>query len=77
MSHATATFREDSAGRPALSGQSCTKLLRWGLMAGGMLAVVVGGGFYWLSGGRWASTDDAYVQADGLTLSTDVSGIVT
>ncbi len=76
MSHATATFREDSAGRPALSGQSRTKLLRWGLMAGGVLAVVVGGGFYWLSGGRWVDTDDAYVQADSMTLSTDVSGIV-
>jgi membrane fusion protein (multidrug efflux system) len=31
---------------------------------------------YWLSSGRYASTDDAYVQADDLTLSTDVSGIV-
>jgi membrane fusion protein, multidrug efflux system len=45
-------------------------------MAGGMLAVVVGGGFYWLSGGRWIDTDDAYVQADSMTVSTDVSGIV-
>ena len=49
-------------------------LLRWGLMAGGVLAVVVGGGFYWLSSGRWVDTDDAYVQADSMTLSTDVSG---
>ena len=45
-------------------------------MAGGVLAVVVGGGFYWLSTGRWVETDDAYVQADSMTLSTDVSGIV-
>ncbi len=76
MSHATAAFREDVAGRPALKSQSRVKLLRWGLMAGGVLAVVVGGGFYWLSGGRWVDTDDAYVQADSMTLSTDVSGIV-
>jgi membrane fusion protein, multidrug efflux system len=45
-------------------------------MAGGVLAVVIGGGFYWLSTGRWVDTDDAYVQADSMTLSTDVSGIV-
>jgi membrane fusion protein, multidrug efflux system len=44
-------------------------------MAGGVLAVVIGG-FYWLSGGRWIDTDDAYVQADSMILSTDVSGIV-
>ena len=50
--------------------------LRWGLMAAGVLAVVVGGGLYWLSGGRWIDTDDAYVQADSMTLSTDVSGVV-
>jgi membrane fusion protein, multidrug efflux system len=76
MSHATATFREDIAGHPASARQSRIKLLRWGLMAGGVLAVVIGGGFYWLSTGRWVDTDDAYVQADSMTLSTDVSGIV-
>jgi membrane fusion protein (multidrug efflux system) len=76
MSHATASFREDVAGRPTLNRQSRTKLLRWGLMAVGVLAVVIGGGCYWLSTGRWVETDDAYVQADSMTLSTDVSGVV-
>ena len=76
MSHATAVFREDVAARPVVSGRSRKKLLRWALMAGGVLAVVVGGGFYWLTGGRWIDTDDAYVQADSMTVSTDVSGIV-
>ena len=45
-------------------------------MAGGVLAVAIGGGAYWLNGGRRVDTDDAYVQADSMTLSTDVSGIV-
>lgn len=45
-------------------------------MAGGVVAVLLGGSFYWLSSGRWVSTDDAYVQADSMTMSTDVSGIV-
>jgi membrane fusion protein (multidrug efflux system) len=76
MSHATTTFREDIATRPAARAGSRKKLLRWGLMAGGVLAVVIAGGFYWLSSGRWVDTDDAYVQADSMTLSTDVSGIV-
>lgn len=76
MSHAATTFREDVRARPASLGRLRRTLLRWSLMAGGVLAVVVGGTFYWLSGGRWVDTDDAYVQADSMTLSTDVSGIV-
>ncbi|MBN8906376.1 MAG: biotin/lipoyl-binding protein, partial [Rhodospirillales bacterium] len=37
----------------------------------------IGGLLWWLNGGRWVDTDDAYVQADVMTVSTDVSGIVT
>jgi len=33
-------------------------------MAGGVLAIVTGRGFYWLSAGRWVETNHAYVQAD-------------
>jgi membrane fusion protein (multidrug efflux system) len=76
MSQAATTFREDVTTRPAPRSRTRKKLLRWGLMAGGVLATVIGGGAYWLSGGRWVETDDAYVQADSMTLSTDVSGIV-
>lgn len=50
--------------------------LRLVLMLGGLLAVGLGAGAFWLSGGRYASTDDAYVQADKLMVATDVSGIV-
>jgi membrane fusion protein (multidrug efflux system) len=45
------------------------------LLAGPLLAIALGLYFY-LSGGRFASTDDAYLQADKVTISTDVSGIV-
>ena len=76
MSQSAATYQGDILSRPASRGRSRKQLLRWGLMAGGVLAVVVGGGAYWLNGGRWVDTDDAYVQADSMTLSTDVSGIV-
>ena len=50
--------------------------LRTTLMAGGVVAVLAGAGLFWLNGGRYAGTDDAYVQADRLLLATDVSGIV-
>jgi len=76
MSHASTVFREDITTRPAKRGRSRLQVLRWSLMAGGVLAVIIGGGFSWLSGGQWVDTDDAYVQADSMTLSTDVSGIV-
>jgi membrane fusion protein (multidrug efflux system) len=45
-------------------------------MLGGVLAVAIGAGAFWLHGGRYAGTDDAYVQADKLLLATDVAGIV-
>lgn len=50
--------------------------LRPALMLGGILAVVAGAGAFWLHGGRYAGTDNAYVQAGKLLLATDVSGIV-
>jgi membrane fusion protein (multidrug efflux system) len=50
--------------------------LRPALMLGGVLAVAIGAGAFWLHGGRYAGTDDAYVQADKLLLATDVAGIV-
>jgi membrane fusion protein, multidrug efflux system len=76
MSHATAAYREDVVSRPDTRAPSRRKLLRWGLMAGGVLAVIIGGGAWWLSGGRWVETNDSYVQADSMMVSTDVSGIV-
>jgi len=38
---------------------------------------VVGGLFFFFSGGRYVSTDDAYVHAAKLMVSTDISGIVS
>ncbi|WP_284943833.1 HlyD family secretion protein [Acidisoma cladoniae] len=51
-------------------------LLRPILMLGGIGVVVVGSGYFWLNGGRYMSTDDAYVQAAEVNATTDVSGIV-
>src|SRR3954468_17939668 len=52
------------------------RLLRRVLMLGGVIAVVVGGLAFWLTGGRYVSTDDAFVDANKLLVSSDVSGTV-
>src|ERR1700710_1406554 len=46
------------------------------LMLGGIAVVIVGAAFYWLTGGRVVSIDDAYVRAAKEVIATDVSGIV-
>ena len=51
-------------------------LVRPVLMLGGILAVLIGSGYWWLTGGRYVSIDNAYVRAAKEALSTDVSGIV-
>jgi multidrug efflux pump subunit AcrA (membrane-fusion protein) len=37
---------------------------------------LIGGGYWYVTGGRVMSTDDAYVEANKVGLSTEVSGIV-
>jgi membrane fusion protein (multidrug efflux system) len=46
-------------------------------MIGGIAFVVVAGAILWLRGGRYVSTDDAYVRAAKLMVSTDISGLVS
>jgi membrane fusion protein (multidrug efflux system) len=50
--------------------------LRRVLLALGPLVVIAGGLYAYMAGGRYVSTDDAYVHAGKLTIATDVSGIV-
>ncbi len=38
------------------------------------LALAVGGGYAWVTGGRYVSTEDAYVQQDRVTIMPQVSG---
>ena len=44
------------------------------LMAAVPVLIVLVGGYFWLTGGRYASTDNAYVQQDRVTISPQVSG---
>ena len=50
--------------------------LRLPLMGLGVLVAAAAAGAFWLQGGRWVSTDDAYVRAAKLMVSTDISGLV-
>ena len=73
----SAAPRETAAPlRSALAQRARMLKLRYGLFALGAIVLVVGSGYYWLSGGRYVETSDAYVQANVLAVGTDVSGTV-
>jgi membrane fusion protein (multidrug efflux system) len=77
MSQATAAGVRrviDSKARPRVRRR--VRLLRPILMLGGILVALVGGSMWWITGGRYVSIDDSYVQAAKLSVSTDVSGLV-
>ena len=52
-------------------------LLRRVLMIGGVAIVAAASLAFWLIGDRYIGTDDSYVHAAQLMVSTDVSGLVT
>ena len=49
--------------------------IRWVLFALLPIALIIGG-YWYVAGGQVMSTDDAYVNAQKVGVSTDVSGIV-
>ena len=51
-------------------------LVRLGLMILGPIAVVIAGSYYYVIGGRFVSTENAYVKADKIAISTNVPGRV-
>lgn len=68
--------REPEAHVPPPIRRRHRRVLRYSLFALGAAVLIIGGLWYYLSGGRYVSTTDAYVQGNVLTISTDVSGIV-
>lgn len=53
-----------------------SRTLRRALLAAGPLVVVVGGLSLWLAGGRTIGTDNAYLQADKMTVAARLAGTV-
>ncbi len=47
------------------------------LMVGGPLLLAIAGLIFWLGSGRYMSTDDAYIQAGRVAISTNISGRVS
>ena len=47
------------------------------LMIAVPLVLVVGGAWFWLTGGRYEDTDNAYVQQAKVSLSADIAGRIT
>ena len=65
-------------GRPAILGRrrSWRQRLRLPLMLFGPIVVLLAAGWWYLTTGRYVSTDDAYVDAARISISNDVSGRV-
>ncbi|MCK5932110.1 MAG: HlyD family secretion protein [Fulvimarina manganoxydans] len=76
-----------ASGRPAGEGEDTTtnedasaapprkrRPLRLALMIALPLALVAAGSYYWVTGGRYIETEDAYVQQDRVTVMPQVSG---
>jgi membrane fusion protein (multidrug efflux system) len=68
--HAEASFGSEQAPQPP--GRHWA---RWSLFLL-LPLILLAGGYWYVTGGRVMSTDDAYVEADKVGVSTDVSGIV-
>ncbi len=51
--------------------------LRLTLMVGGAGFVAIAAALFWFTGGRYVSTDNAYVHAAKLMVSTDISGMIS
>ena len=67
---------EVGAAVRARPGRSLRQRLRLPLMLAGPLVVVIAASWWYLTSGRYVSTDDAYVQAARTMISTDVAGRV-
>ena len=65
---------QPAAGKGSLFADKA-KLRRF-LMITGVLVVLAASAFFYLIGGRYVGSDDSYVHANKLMVSTDVSGLI-
>jgi membrane fusion protein (multidrug efflux system) len=66
----------DRAGRLGAPTRPLRQRLRLPLMVAGPAVVILGGLWWYLTTGRYVSTDDAYIQSARTVISADVSGRV-
>ncbi|MEN3792317.1 HlyD family secretion protein [Fulvimarina sp. MAC3] len=65
-----ADHSEDTPAKPKKKKRPIRKLLMFGLP----LVLALGGAYFWVTGGRYIETEDAYVQQDRVTVMPQVSG---
>ncbi len=65
-----------ATNRPARTTRPLRQRLRMPLMLAGPIVVLLAGLWWYLTSGRYVSTDDAYVQAARTMISADISGRV-
>ena len=65
-----------SASVATRSGRPLRQRLRLPLMLAGPIVVLIGASWWYLTSGRYVSTDDAYVQAARTMISSDIAGRV-
>lgn len=77
-SSAIGSLRAAAEGRPTFirARRPLRQRLRLPLMLAGPIVVLLVGAYWYLTGGRYVSTDDAYIQAARVLVSTDISGRV-
>jgi membrane fusion protein, multidrug efflux system len=63
--------------RAAVAGKTRMQRARWPLMAMAGVAVLGAGAYFYFTGGRYQSTDDAYAQAATVSISANVGGQVS
>src|SRR5258708_39152203 len=67
----------DNGGQPTAATaarKTRAQRLRWPLMSLAVIAVVGGSAYFYFTGGRYQSTDDAYAQAATVSISSNVAG---
>jgi membrane fusion protein (multidrug efflux system) len=65
---------ENPGAAPQPTPSSPPRRRRLALIAALPVALVIAGGAYWITSGRYVSTDDAYVQQDRVTIVPEVPG---
>jgi membrane fusion protein (multidrug efflux system) len=63
-----------AASAPAPAAPPSNRRRRLLMMASVPIVLALLGGYFWLTGGRYASTDNAYVGQDRVTITADVPG---
>ena len=65
---------EQAQAKPSIFADKAR--LRRFLMIWGVIVVLGASGFFYLTGGRYVGSDDSYIHANKLMVSTDVSGLI-